>query len=337
MDATLDADEGLAVAPMAAWPAWPEYGLVDDLLPTLARWHRAGRRVALATLTDIDGSSPRPLGSEMAVADDGSVVGYVSGGCVEAEVAREALAALADGRVRNLDYGAGSPAIDIQLSCGGRIGIVVRPMMDLGGYVLAREQARARREICTVLTERKSGRTWVESGDVDPARGVFARPHVPPTRLVVVGGDPVTLGLAKLAPQFGLEVSLLRPVGPEHAPRDLALALYDRRRLDVALTDLPLDRWTAVYSLTHDGYSDLMVAAHALRSEAFCVGILGSRRKIALRLRALEQEGFDEAVLKRLHLPAGLIIGARSPVEIALSILAQVIGARDAVPQSRSA
>ncbi|AAM37737.1 conserved hypothetical protein [Xanthomonas citri pv. citri str. 306] len=93
--------------------------MLDDLLPTLSAWQRAGQRVAMATLIDVQGSSPRPLGSEMAISADGRVAGYVSGGCVEAAVAHEAMAALRDGQPRWLDYGEGSQVLDIQLSCGG--------------------------------------------------------------------------------------------------------------------------------------------------------------------------------------------------------------------------
>ncbi|WP_199914371.1 XdhC family protein, partial [Xanthomonas fragariae] len=138
-----------AVAPVThakpaqpAWPAWPSYALHDDLLPTLTAWYRAGQRVAIATLIDTQGSSPRPLGSEMAISADGRVAGYVSGGCVEAAVAHHAMAALGDGRSRRLDYGEGSEVLDIQLSCGGRIGVLVWLVPDLGEHLACWRNAR---------------------------------------------------------------------------------------------------------------------------------------------------------------------------------------------------
>ena len=119
--------------PRADWPAWPTYGLVDDLLPVLQTWQFQGRRIALATLVHVSGSSPRPVGSEMAINDRGEVAGYVSGGCVEAAVAAEALQVLDTGTPVTLDYGAGSPVLDVQLTCGGRIGIFVRALDDASG------------------------------------------------------------------------------------------------------------------------------------------------------------------------------------------------------------
>lgn len=313
---------------LAQWPSWPEYGLVDDLLPFLSRWAAEGQQVALATLMEITGSSPRPLGSEMAIAANGSVAGYVSGGCVEAEVAREALGVLANGKPLWLDYGEGSPNFDIQLTCGGRIGIFVREIRDLASYVAQRKAAFDARRVSTVVTDVRDGSMNVVQGETWPETGMFARPHVPQTRLVIVGGDPVALALSRLAPQFGLATMLLRPMGPERPPLELDVSRYDRRRLETALGDLVLDGWTAVYSLTHDSHDDLLVARRALDSAAFCVGVLGSRRKIAARMRALQREGIGSESLRRLHLPAGLAIGARTPNEIALSILAQVVSMR---------
>ncbi|MBS1102158.1 XdhC family protein [Gluconobacter sp. Dm-62] len=308
-------------------PQWPSYGLTDDLLPTLERWVLDGKRAALATLVSITGSSPRRLGSEMAICEDGEVQGYVSGGCVEAAVRAEALECLKDGQPRMLDYGAGSPVLDIQLTCGGRIGIFVRPISDLDAHVAARRSARDRRQPITLITDLNTGAMRFCEGERTTANeaGRFFRPYLPPLRLVLAGGDPVTLAILNLSSLMGLETILLRPYGPPEPPPGLLPKRYLRGSLDAALTMLTLDRWTAVYSLTHDAHYDLMLAAHALKSEAFCVSILGSRRKIPGRLEALEAAGVLPEAFSRLHLPAGLDIGAQTPMEIALSILAQMI------------
>ncbi|WP_029603761.1 XdhC family protein [Kozakia baliensis] len=317
----------------ATWPRWPTYGTIDDLLPSLAQWSAQKKRAALATLVEITGSSPRPLGSEMVIAENGDVAGYVSGGCVEAAVALEGLASIADGQARVLDYGAGSPIVDIQLTCGGRIGILVRPIVDLAGYVSHRYAARRARHVLNVVSDMETGAMRFIEGEAKAGPGEFVRVHTPLTRLVAVGGDPVTLALLSMARNFNFELGLLRPLGPEQAPEGFDLGFYDRRRLETALADLALDRWSAVYSLTHDAQADLRVAHHALASEAFCVGVLGSRRKIAARVKALRDAGVSEKALKRLHLPAGIDIAARTPQEIALSILAQIVAARsDSAP-----
>lgn len=307
----------------AAWPAWPDYALVEDLLPPLREFADAGR-VALATLVSTEGSSPRPLGSEMAIAADGRVAGYVSGGCVEAAVACEAAIVMAEGRPRLLDYGAGSAVVDIQLSCGGRIGIFVRELREPSAYASSLAVARRERRTVTVVSDAMSGAWRIHDGVFAGDATTYATVHRPPLRLVAVGGDPVALAVARLAPYLGVEVVLLRPHGPAKPPQDVTLAGYDSRALSVALADLSLDNRTTVYSLSHDAETDHAVVSHALNSPAFAVGVLGSRNKVGARIQRLRTDGVDEEALERLSLPAGLPIGAQTPHGIAVSIIAQI-------------
>lgn len=310
-------------SPAPAWPVWPDYALVEDLLPSLRQFAHDGR-VALATLVTTEGPSPRPLGSEMVIAADGRVAGYVSGGCVEAAVASEAAMVLAEGRPRLLDYGVGSDVVDIQLSCGGRIGIFVRELVEPSAYVAALLLARRERRTVTVFASAASGAWQIRDGVCEGDADTYAIVQRPPLRIVAVGGDPVTLAVARLAPFLGMEVTLLRPHGPQTPPPGLDLVSYDARSLPVALAELVLDDRTAVYSLSHDAEVDHAVAARALRSPAFAVGVLGSRNKIDTRVQRLREGGIGDDELARLHLPAGLPIGAQTPHGIAVSILAQV-------------
>ena len=320
--------------PRADWPAWPTYGLVDDLLPVLQTWQSQGRRIALATLVQVSGSSPRPVGSEMAINDRGEVAGYVSGGCVEAAVAAEALQVLDTGTPVTLDYGAGSPVLDVQLTCGGRIGIFVRALDDASDYIARWTHARTHRQPFDVRVDLADGSHRYGVMDGDTGRRVFHQRHLPRPRLVIAGGDPVTLALAQLAPTFGYEVVLLRPYGPAAPPPGTTLAHYDTRPLGRALDGLELDASSAVYTLTHDIDDDHAMLAKALASPAFSVGALGSRRKAAERLQRLRSDGFEEQALARLHTPAGLDINARQPREIALSVLAELVALR---PRERAA
>ena len=318
------------------WPAWPVYGLIDDLLPVLERWHQDDETVAIATLVDIVGSSPRPLGSEMAVTASGRVAGYVSGGCVEGAVAAQALAVLASGRPRLLDYGAGSPVLDVQLTCGGRIGILVRAIPDLAVHLQRRRAARNNRQALLLDIDMASGAEQPVPDRNAPASFAagFRQSYLPPARLMAIGGDPVTLAVCELAPLFGFEVGLIRPYGPSAAPPGSQLAYYDTRPLLRALPDLPLDAWSALYTLTHDIDDDHAALAHGLSSPAFRVGALGSQSKTTQRLAYLRAAGFDEQALARLDTPAGLDIGARNPREIALSVIAGATAARPASPRA---
>lgn len=314
------------------WPQWPAYALVDDLLPTLQRWVTAGQRYALATLVEVVGSAPRPAGSEMAICENGEIAGYVSGGCVEAAVATEALASLRDGAPRMLDYGAGSPVLDLQLTCGGRIRIFVRAVRD--GPAHLRQLREAREKRMPLFASFDFTDSSMQYGTTRPAQtglrdARFVQCYEPPLRLVIVGGDPVAMALLRLAPAFGLETGLLRPRGPQMYPdSEPAPQFYDRRGIDAALAVLRLDARCAIYTVSHDADTDHAVLAHALRSEAFCIGALGSRLKAQQRIERLRAAGFDDAALARVHSPAGLNIGARTPLEIALSILGQIVANR---------
>lgn len=316
------------------WPDWPVYGLIDDLRPTLLHWAERGETVAaVATLVSIVGSSPRPLGSEMAITPSGDVAGYVSGGCVEGVVAAEARQVIETGEPVLLDYGAGSPVLDVQLTCGGRIGIFVRPIHDLALYAERLREAQNARQRIDVVIDLDSGRHRFEVGGTGAGADgrTFRKTYLPVPRVIVIGHDPITVALCRLAPEFGFEVGLLRPYGPAAPPDGVAPFHYDTRPIPRSLADVPIDASTAVYTLTHNMDDDQDILIRALRSPAFAVGVLGSRRKVEERSGLLNRAGVGKQELARLSTPAGLQIGARNPNEIALSILAELVAKRPRV------
>jgi xanthine dehydrogenase accessory factor len=209
--------------------------------------------------------------------------------------------------------------------CGGRIGIFVRALTDSDAFIQDWTSARARRMPFDVAIDLLDGsHRCATDRDATDAR-LFHQRYLPKLRLVVVGGDPVTLALCALAPMFDYEVVLLRPYGPTAPPPRATLAHYDPRPLARALDTLALDPFTAVYTLTHDMDDDHAVLEKALASDAFSAGALGSRSKSAEREHRLRIAGFDDATLRRLHSPAGVSINAREPREIALAVLAETV------------
>jgi len=314
--------------PAHQMPDWPWYGVEADVLPAVGHWHACGLRVALATLVHVEGSSPRPLGSEMAIAETGACVGYVSGGCVEAAVVQTALECLESGSPVLLDYGAGSPVLDLQLSCGGRIHIFVRQLPNIPGFLAEQHAARSRRREATVLTDLSTGSWQIRPGKQDSSPGVFAQVVPIPLRLVVVGADPVALAVAKQASQAGFEVEMVRPHGPVSRPPHLTLAGYHAGALETALANLVVDGRTAVYAFTHDDAIDHAVLAFALDNHAFAAGALGSRRKTGGRIGRLLDDGFSADAVNALFLPAGVKApAATAPRQIATTIVAQLLAA----------
>lgn len=318
------------------------------LIQTANRWIVAGHGVALAFVIQTWGSSPRPVGSVMVVRDDMTVEGSVSGGCVEGAVIDAAMDSLAAGTGQRLDFGvADAAAWEVGLSCGGRIAVLVTPVAAGGlsaGDLTVLADAMAARQAGAVTLDAKTGAmmgaqmgaSYGDGGTASELSGdetVFTFRHVPPRRLFVIGGVHITQFLAPMARQAGYDVVVIDP----RAVFNTEGRFPGLKRLtawpDEALAELPPDERTAIVTLTHDPKIDDPGLLAALASKAFYIGCLGSRRTHAARCDRLREAGFSDSDLARLHGPVGLDIGARTPAEIAVSILAQMIAVerRDAV------
>lgn len=323
-----------------------------DLLTTACGWLAAGSPVALATVIETWGSSPRPLGSLLAVRGDGVFAGSVSGGCLEPEVVSEALDVLETGTPRLLDYGVSdAQAWAAGLACGGRLRVQVRPVADAG--LLQRLAAAAPAALVHALEGDAVAlvtATGVE-GDLaldddtlaavreaiaadrstllpTAAGAAFALVLSPPLRLIVVGAVHITESLVPLAREVGFEVTVVEPRPAFAAAARLPGVAVVGGRPERALAELVPDSRSAVVTLTHDPQLDDPALVQALASPAFHVGALGSTRSHARRLERLRARGLDDAELARIKGPVGLPLGGRRPPEIALSIVAELVAAR---------
>ncbi len=284
-----------------------------EVLEQALGWVRQGHGVALATVVRTWGSSPRPAGSQLAVRDDGAFAGSVSGGCVEGAVVAGARAVLRGGAQRLLDFGVTHDrAWELGLACGGRIGVLVRPT-----------EGTALEEACAVLRARRAHEEWLELPGGDRFRLVVT----PPARLLVVGAVHLAQPLVAMAPVAGLHPAVIDPrtafATEERFPGTQLIHSWPGE----ALEELGLDRHTALAALTHDPKLDDPALEAALRSEAFYVGALGSRKTQAARRERLLAAGLSEAQLGRMKAPIGLSLGALTPGEIAVAILGEVVQA----------
>ena len=299
---------------------------MNDVLPTLARWRQQGLASALVTLVHVDGSAPRPLGSQMAVNERGDAVGNITGGCAEAAIIAEAEACLAAGTNRLLRYGKGSPYIDIRLPCGSGIDVFFDAC--IGSDEVARiVDANAARQAGWLAFDFATLRAMTGTHDAPPACD-YVRHCDPVTRIFAVGKGPLLPLLAQLGSSAEFEMSVMSPepatldMARPHAREAHALSTPDAFRCG------PLDRWTAFLSLFHEHEWEPAVLAQALQSRCFYIGALGSRRTAAARREALREAGIDDADIARIRGPVGLAIGARSPPEIALAILGEIVAAQ---------
>ena len=317
-----------------------------DQIPEAAlAWVNAGGRAALATVVETWGSAPRPAGSQLAISGEAELVGSVSSGCVEGAVVAEALEALDDGTPRLLEFGVSdSEAFAVGLACGGRIRVLVEPVGVGNGLprdlLAALVAARAARTPAVLAVRPGEGERRLVTGPADPlwpdAAGVllndrsgfagdwFLGAHNPPLRMGVVGAVHIAQALVPMAGLAGYDVLVVDPREAFATPARFPGATLTHDWPDAALTGFGLDTRTAVVTLTHDPKLDDPAIRAALAAPVFYLGCLGSSRTHAKRVARLAEAGFDAAAIARIHAPVGADIGAQSPAEIAVAILAQI-------------
>ena len=308
---------------------WPVFGWSDDIRPALAAAIGSGRAAALATLFAVEGSAPRGPGAQMLFEGE-RASGYFSGDCIEGDAALHAAEVLADGEPQRLHYGRGSPWIDIRLRCGGALHVFVERVGADDPAAHALLTASRERRPCV----------WASDGrarSVTPAGGApllawsdaplrIARRHDPPPRLIVSGGDPGALALAKLGADAQFETILLRPDGPEHAP-PFAGVTYLREEPAEVLGRIGVDRWTAYVGATHEDQHDLAGCLAAMRGGAGYVGMIGARSRAGARMASLEAAGATAEELAELRLSPGITGLGKAPWAVATGVIAEVMQA----------
>ena len=311
---------------------------MKELAFDIRRWHARGERVALATVTATRRSAPRPVGAKLAVSSGGELAGSVSGGCVENEVYAHTREVLAGAAPRLLSFGiADELALEVGLPCGGEIDVFVcEPRPDLLDTVLRAVERDERLVLFTAIDGPRTGEQWTGESDEQrshvvekPDESVFVDVLGPPHRLLVFGAVDTAEALCRAARELGWRAIVADPrarfATRERLPSaDEILVAWP----DEALTEVRPDARTAVVVLTHEDRFDIPALRGALASDAFYVGALGSRRNQARRRDLLLDEGVDEEALERLSGPCGLDIGALTPAETAVSILAEILAER---------
>jgi len=305
-----------------------------NILRQLDHWVGAGHRVVLGTITRTWGSAPRPPGSVVAIRDDGLVAGSVSGGCIEDDLIDKARqGALVTGLPAVVRYGIDADAAHrFGLPCGGLIELVLEP-------VLARTRAAellerlARGERVRRVLNLKSGEVELQgaraSDELELTETTLVTCHGPRWRLLLIGAGQMTQYLANMAQSLDYEVLVCDPRDEYASGFDVPGTRLLRTMPDDTVAELKPDGHTAIIALTHDPKLDDLALMEALRSPAFYVGAIGSRANQAKRkARLIEHFGLTEDELARLHGPVGLKNGARTPPEIAVSILAELTAVR---------
>jgi xanthine dehydrogenase accessory factor len=311
------------------------------VLRTAQRWQTAGLAVVLVTVARTWGSSPRPPGSLMAINGRGETVGSVSGGCIEDDLIHRikeggVQAACATATPVVLRYGiSADEAHRFGLPCGGTVALVLEPVSAHSRLDELLEACQQRRSTERVL-DLRSGHVELHAGRRDGVPCMDEQHLVtylgPQARLIVIGAGDLSRYLCEMALSLGFEVIVCDPREAHRASWSLAGVTVSHEMPDDLIQRLQPDTRTAVVALTHDPKLDDLALIDALQSAAFYVGAIGSRRNSAYRRERLHTH-FDvpEAALQALHGPAGLYIGSKTPAEIALSIMAEVVAVKNGV------
>jgi xanthine dehydrogenase accessory factor len=295
-----------------------------------------GEPVAVAMVVDTKRSAPRPLGSRLLVTASGEMRGSVSGGCVESDVVLRALEVLENGVPQLVPYGiTDDDAFDVGLPCGGEIEVFIAPLdADEVARVERAVGEQQRLSVTTVLSGPEAGRKTYGSGEAHSAAtreapDTFVEQYAPPPVLMGFGAVDTAQALCRMAKQVGFRtiVSDARTkfARPERLPdADEIVVGWPAMAYDMH----PPDEATYVVVLTHDARFDEPALGPAVRSSAPYVGALGSRRAQDRRRERMLNAGYSETELARISGPLGLDIGAATPAETAVSILAEVMAVR---------
>jgi len=342
---------------------------MKELFADLDRWQQQGDEIAIATLVRVRGSAPRQPGARMCLTRDGRMAGSVSGGCVENDVVERALLVLDSGEPVVATYGVDDDeGLEVGLSCGGSIDVLIERFDATEAWrALRRAVEKDERAALAIALAPASlvGRKLAVLGDgrtvgsIDEASDqrlvaearqllreggtraltlphlggggkVFIEAFLPPQRLFIVGATHTAVALARMAKLLGFRVTVI-DARRAYATRERFPEADELRPVHPAevLDEARLDASSYVVILTHDPKFDLPALARALNSEVRYIGAMGSRGTHQRRKAALRRQGFTEDDLARVRAPVGLDIGGRTPAEIAVAILAEMLAVRN--------
>lgn len=286
-----------------------------------------GEHAAFATLAGIDGTSPRRIGEQMAVAVDGAFEGSISTGCLEPALAHEAASRIARKQGGVARYGKGSPFIDIKLPCGSGVDIFFSIVSDADAVGRAIDRLCARRPASLAFS---ADGVVIDDGEKTGWRGEqFIRAFAPPLRIIAAGAGAELSALGRLALAAGME---FRAFTNDDATLDDWGEATTRLASPHATPDIEFDPWTAFVSFFHGADWETSTLSAALRSDAFYIGAVGSPAHQKLRREALAEDGADAQSIARLRGPIGLIPSTRDPSSLAISVLADIVASAPARP-----
>ena len=308
---------------------------VDDILTPMSVWLKEKRKVALATVISTWGSAPRPVGGQMAIDSNGEIIGSVSGGCIEGAVINEGINSINDGKLRIKDYGISNDmAWEVGLACGGELKILIQPLNLEDEIVYSIVENIKNREPTKILINCLTGSRHIDNSIInqissyDKIKEEFIHVIDPKPRLFIVGAVHIAQALISLAKTADFEIILIDPRDHFATKDRFPNCKIINEWPDTALSNFILDKATHLVTLTHDPKIDDPALIYTLKKDIGYIGSLGSKKTHNKRCERLIDIGFCQSDLSKIHGPIGLNIKAKTPAEIAVSIMAEIINFR---------
>ena len=302
-------------------------------------WLAAGRRLWLVTVTQTFGASPRPPGSVMAMRDDGIVVGSVSGGCIEDDlIARRD--EFAGTKPILQSYGVSAEeARRFGLPCGGQLEVVIEAGLDVDRLNALFSRIAAGEVFARVVNLSSGAWTYRSATPTDETRrndAEFTCIHGPRWRMLIIGASEIARYLAEVAATLDFQVFVCDPREEYQTAWRVAGSTFVDGMPDEAVLAFKPDGHTVIVTVSHDPKLDDMALMEALKTDAFYIGAVGSKKTSGERRKRLKEFDLTDGQVARLHGPVGLSIGSRTPPEIAIAILAELVAARNGLVFARA-
>jgi len=312
------------------------------VLRTLRSWREEGRRALLATVVRTWGSSPRPIGSIMALCESGAVVGSVSGGCIEDDLIAQYSQsnAIEDRAPLRLKYGiSADEAHRFGLPCGGTLELLLEfnpGAKSLAQLIRSLEQGQLTQRITHIQTGNVTLNPCQSPCELQIDDEQLTNTFGPEYRMLLIGAGQMSEYLASMAQFNGFAVTVCDPREEYRGAWSLVGLTVSHEMPDDLVLSFKPDSRSCVIALTHDPKLDDLALLAALETDAFYIGAIGSRRNNFLRRhRMIEHFDQSEASLARLRGPIGIYIGSKTPAEIAVSVMAEVLAVKNGVPLPR--
>ena len=308
---------------------------LDNIIEPTIEWLKKGEKIAIATVISTWGSSPRQVGGQMAINQKSEIIGSVSGGCVENAVIAESLESIKDKKHRIKDYGiSNNLAWEVGLACGGQLKILIQPLEKNDKIIFSMYNSIKKGKKLIIKNDCNTGKRKIISelsnqqstvSHFDTKSQIFYHVLEPRSRLFIIGGVHLAQALSNFANLCDYDVIIIDPrehfANKDRFPNDLIINEWP----DNALEKFKFNCSDIIVTLTHDPKIDDLALTKMLKSNVGYIGCLGSKKTHQNRINRLKKEGFKQSEIQRIHAPIGLDISSKTPQEISISILAEVI------------